>query len=149
MVETTPEVSRTVFVLNKILALQQYSLANYLVDAHPWLHYGDEKLVQIVRAIAEDQQRYFEQLGRWIVDHDGTILPGHYPLRFTAYNDVSLEYLWDRLIEDERHIVEQLEQLVPQLAGTGEPYELALQILGSEKAHLENLLEVAPASAAA
>lgn len=130
---------RTTAVLNRILALEQYSLANYLMDAHPWRYQGDEKLVAVVRAIAEDQQRYADQIGRWIVDHDGVILPSQYPMRFTAYNDVSIDFLMDRLVEDQRRLIDQLQQLVPQLAGSGEPYELAQQILGAEKAHLENL----------
>ncbi|GIW94192.1 MAG: hypothetical protein KatS3mg110_2233 [Pirellulaceae bacterium] len=141
--------AKTVALLNRIFALEQFSLANYLMDAHPWVHRGDERLVEVVRAIARDQQEYAEQVGRWIVEHEASLAPACYPMRYTAFNDVSIEFLMDRLVEEQRHIVEELERLVPELQGTGEPYELAQQILGSEKAHLENLQEALAAAEAA
>ncbi len=128
-------------IFNRLFALEQYSLANYLMDAHPWVHDGDQRLVQTVQAIARDQQFYAEQLGRWIVEHEASVAPACYPMRFTAYNDVSIEFLMNRLLDEQKHLVEEIERLVPELEDTEEPYELAQQILGSEKAHLENLRE--------
>lgn len=129
-------------VLNRILAMEQYSLANYLLEAPPWAHRGDEPLWEAVQHMADDQQHYAERIGTLIVEREGMVDSANYPMRFTALNDLALDYLASRLVEHQRILIAQLADCVAQLEGDPPAHELAQEVLGAEKGHLDTLLEL-------
>jgi hypothetical protein len=94
--------------------------------------------------VAAEQQQLADRIGQLIVDHDGALSMGQYPSRFTTLHDLSSRYLWQELIECQRHLVATIESLIPQLPGRGAAEALAQECLGVARAHLDSLLEDAP-----
>jgi hypothetical protein len=123
-------------ILNRLLALEEFSLANYLLYAPPWRAPGEEPLVELVRRIAAEQQAAAERIGDLLVSRYGFIEPSQFPAQFAAYNDLSLDYLLLRLIEHERLMIDEITRCAEQLAGDPEAQQLAEQILTNEKRHL-------------
>ena len=140
---------RSIEILNQILQIEEYSLANYLMDARPWMRDGDEPLAATIARLYEDRLESAKKISHLIVDRDGYIQPGSYPLDYTGLNDVSLDYLYPLLVDQQERIVARLEELTEQLRNDPEAYALAQEILGNERGHLENLREISqPAPAA-
>jgi bacterioferritin (cytochrome b1) len=126
-------------VLNRLLALQQYSLANYLLYANPWVPPGGERLLEAIRQIAANHQVQACRIGRLIVNRRGAIGPGHFPMRFTAYNDLALDYLAQRLLEQERELIDEVSRGVARLDDDPEARRLAEDVLASEERHFKML----------
>ena len=124
-------------VLNRILATLNRSLPQYLADADPWTQAGDEQAAQTLRRIVEDQRRDINRLAEYIIEHAAHVLPGQWPMEFTDLNFLSLDYLLQEIVRHQRQDVAQVERCVALLDNDSEARELAEEILGSEKAHLE------------
>ena len=129
-------------VLNRLLAVFQYSLASYLRYASPWTHPGDARLLKAVRQITAAHETYVERLGTLILKGRGQIEPGRFPTRFTAYNDLALDYLARRLVEHERELIEEITRSVPWLGVDSEARQLVEAILASERQHLRALTDL-------
>src|SRR5262245_41231800 len=128
-------------VLNRLLVVHYRALPMYLRDAPPWMQNPERanEARQILGAIAKDQQQVVDELGELLIDRNWPIQYGEYPLSFTAYHDLSLDFLLDRLIEHQRRDIARIEQCVAQLGHDPVGQALAERALGAAKAHLENL----------
>ncbi len=127
-------------VLNHLLDLERLSLANYLQYSQPWVGPDDQPLRETVERIAREEL----ECGRRIADlitlrKAGVNLSQGFPARYTAYNDVGLRHLLDRLIEDEERIIREVWAGVAELHGDAEAEALVAEILRSEQAHLKML----------
>ena len=127
-------------VLNRLLALEQYSLANYLLQASPWVRHGDEPLFETVRSIAADQEVAAARIAAILVQRHGYAESSQFPTRFPAYNYLAMNYLARKLIDEIARCVEQLD-------GDPEAKQLAEEVLASEKHHLGLLTRLAPPAA--
>src|SRR5690349_16330051 len=103
--------------LNRLLVLFQYSLASYLGYARPWAQAGNRPLLKAVRGITADHQAHAQRVGKMILDRRGKVEPGGFPTRFTAYNDLALDYLAGRLVEQQRRIVTEVAACASDLSG--------------------------------
>ena len=135
-------------VLNRLLILHHRSLPAYLSYAVPWLHRDNEAAQEVVQSIAADHRALVNRLGELILDGNGIVVYGGFPLRYTALHDLSLDYLVTRLIEFERQIIPQISECADQLRMTPAAQAVALEALGEAKAHLQSLEELAPRAAA-
>ena len=131
-------------VLNRLLANQCYSLVNYLSEAPPWTHPDNEQLVPVVLGIAHDQEHYAQRLAAAIDERDGGVDSGLFPLTFMSLNDLALDYLLARLIENQQRDIRAAEQCVAELVEDRLAWLLASEVLGSERAHLDILKEFLP-----
>jgi bacterioferritin (cytochrome b1) len=129
-------------VLNRLQAAFQYSLASYLHYARPWTHPGNARLLEVVRQITADHQAHARRVGGLILKRRGKIEPGRFPTRFTAYNDLALDYLARRLVEHERELIDEVARSVAWLGGDPEARQLGEAILASERQHLRTLTEL-------
>ncbi|HEX4148302.1 MAG TPA: hypothetical protein VHY20_04915 [Pirellulales bacterium] len=131
----------TVDLLNRLLVIEYRTLPLYLVDATPWTHPGDTKASVTLRSIVANQRGLSQRLAAAIMDRGGTVEAGDYPTEFTELNFLSLDYLLRELV---RYGKEQVARIAPiaQRITDGEARELALEVLGSEKAHVEMLQEL-------
>jgi hypothetical protein len=139
-------------VVNRLLVIDHRSLPMYLRDAPPWVGNNGQanEALQVLASIAKDQQRLVDELGEMLIDRNWPIIYGEYPLQFTAYHDLSLDFLLDRVIEHQRRDIARIEQCVAPLEHDPEGKAVAERALGSAKAHLENLLALkTPPSASA
>lgn len=133
---------RTVRLLNRLLQIEYRSLAMYLLDARPWTHPGGEKAEATLRHIIADQRHMAERIARLIGDLGGVIETGEYPMEFTDLNLLSIDYLMKELIRYQQHDLQRIERLTAQLSFDRQAHELAQEVLGMERAHLEALQEL-------
>jgi hypothetical protein len=68
-------------------------------------------------------------------------------MEFTDTNDLSLEYLVTQLIRYQRQDIAKIEHIVPTLEHHPAAHALALEALGSQRAHLDSLDELVKAAA--
>src|SRR5579884_585671 len=99
-------------VLNRLLGAFQYSLATYLGYARPWTHPGNALLLEAVRQVTADHEAHARRLGELILKRRGKVEAGRFPTRFTAYNDLALDYLARRLVEHERELIDEVARSV-------------------------------------
>jgi hypothetical protein len=135
-------------VLNRLLAAFQYSLASYLGYARPWTHAGNVRLLEAVRLMTADHQAHARRIGRLILERRGRLEHGRFPMRFTAYNDLALDYLARRLVEHERELIDEVARSVARLGGDPEARQLGEAILAVERQHLRTLTELVSPSVA-
>jgi hypothetical protein len=132
---------------NRLLATFQYSLPSYLGYARPWTHPGNARLLAAVGQMTADHEAHAGRIGELIRKRRGKIKPGRFPSRFTAYNDLALDYLARRLVEHERELIAEVARSVAWLGGHPEARQLGEAILPSERQHLRTLTElVSPSS---
>lgn len=138
-------------VLNRLLVLHHRSLPAYLDYASPTWDRGDGRAREVLQTIVAEQQQMADRLGEMIIEGDGSVQFGGFPLRFTAYHDLSFDYLLPQLIEHQQRHVAAIEEGVAQLASAPRAQSLAQEALEMAQQHLGLLeeLQQAPRSAPA
>jgi hypothetical protein len=130
-------------VLNRLLVLHHRSLPTYLGYASPWVQPGREAAAQTLQQIVAAHQRMVDRLGEAILEHRGTIEFGRFPFAFAALHDLSLDYLWSKLVAYQERAVAELQAAVDELRLAPVAQALAAEALGEAKGHLESLRELA------
>ena len=136
--------TQVIEILNRLLADQRFSLVNYLDDAQPWTHRGNEALLEAIHQMVEHHEQYAQRLANAIADRDGLVNSGTYPMSFPSLNDLALDYLLGRLIENQRRNIQLHERCVAELREDPQASRLAGELLGSDRAQLEMLMEFVP-----
>ncbi len=136
-------------VLNRLLTVLQRSLPTYLTYASPWTHKGDEQAVDVLRHIVDDQQRLAGRVADHILDEYGPVVLGDYPLDFPDTHDLAFDYLLGKLVICQKADVAKLEACVSEIMDDPTALALAEESLGSARAHLETLEELAAKAAKA
>jgi rubrerythrin len=123
-------------VLNRLLNLERFSLANYLQYARPVVRPGDEALRDAVGQIARDQAECARRIADAITRRKAGVQPSRsFPAKYTAYNDLDIRYLLGRLLEDEERMVREVWECLGELRGDPEAEQLAMEVLSREQAH--------------
>lgn len=130
-------------VLNRLYAILHRSLPMYLTYAVPWTHRGDERATDALQHIVDDQQQLSTRIAEHILEHYGPVDGGDYPLDFPDTNDLAFDYLVGKLVACQKRDTAAIERCVSQLMGDHEARALAEEALGSARAHLETLEELA------
>jgi hypothetical protein len=129
-------------VLNRLLVIHHRSLARYLSYASPtWLR-GDGPARKVLESIAVEQERFVDRMGEMIIENNGVVQFGSFPMSFTAYHDLSFEFLLDRLLESQVRAIDVMEACVAQLDEAPWVKSLAQEALGAARGHLELLEEL-------
>jgi len=128
--------------LNRLLVIHHRSLSMYVSDARPWVGNNGRatESLEVLAAIAKDHRQLVDEIGEMLIDRNWPIQYGEYPLQFTAYHDVSLDFLLERLTEHQRRDIAGIEHCADRLKQDPLAHAVAQRALGSAKAHLENLL---------
>jgi hypothetical protein len=134
-------------VLNRLLALHCRSLPTYLSYAAPWLHRGNEGAAATLKSVVADQQQISDRIGEAIVDNEGVVDYGEFPMDFTSYHDVSFDFLLDKLIDRQQAMVSEIEECVDELRLAPSYQALAQEALGMAKGHLDLFQELDTRSA--
>jgi hypothetical protein len=100
-----------------------------------------------LRSIVAGQRDLAQRLATAIMDRGGTVEPGDFPMEFTDLNFLSLDYLLKELARYGKQQVASIERIANRIVDR-EARELALEVLGAEKAHVEMLQELAGQPAA-
>jgi hypothetical protein len=129
--------------LNRLLTILYRSLPMYLTHASPWTRRGDERAIEVLHRIVDDQQQLSTRVARHIIEYYGRVELGDYPLDFPDTHDLAFDYLIGKLVTCQKGDVAALEQSVPQLQHDREAAALGEEALGFARAHLETLEELA------
>jgi len=133
----------TTEVLNRLVAIHNRSLPMYLSEAPPWTQRRDAAAREALMQIVADQKTMVDRLGQMILEKDGAVDLGEYPLDFTAKHDLSLEFLLGELVAHQRRDVAAIEECVRQLEHGSMARAVAQEALGEAKGHIESLQELA------
>ena len=139
----------TIDILNRLYVLHQRSLVMYLHYAPPnQLAQHPRAAVTLAQMVA-DQTRTADKLATLILQSNGLVDPGEFPMAFTGLHDLSLDYLVKLLIERQVKHVAACERLASALNMAPYAQAAAREAVGEAKGHLDNLQELAAAPAAA
>lgn len=133
--------------LNRLLAIQCCSLVNYLSEARPWTHPGNEILSEAMRSIVANHEHCSQRLAKAIEDRDGNVNSSSFPMTFTSLNDLALDYLLVMLTKDQQSNAQAAEQCMAELVEDPQAWSLAGEVVGNERAHLDIMKEFLPHTA--
>ncbi len=132
----------SVALLNRLLTIHGRSLPIYLVSAAPWFRHGRSGAAEVLQAIANDQQKTVDRVGELIVDEGGRLNLGHFPMQFTSYHDLSIDFLVTKMIERQQADIRQIEAVVAESESDSTVQAVAEEALGAAKGHLQSLQEL-------
>jgi hypothetical protein len=128
--------------LNRLLATLYRSLPMYLADAVPWVHPGDEHAKHVLNHIVADYRMYSGRIVELLTQRRQLLSFGEYPMVYTDTHDLSLDYLLNELVYYQKQDINAIERCMTELGGDGAGRNLAEEILGNAKGHLESLEEL-------
>ena len=129
-------------LLNRLFAIEYRSLAMYLSDACPWTRNGDEKAAAALANILADQRAMAVRIAELVDSRGANVSYGSFPMEYTDLNLLSLDFLLREMVAGQHRDIAEIEHIVAALAGDAEARDLASEILGAERAHLEMLEEL-------
>lgn len=129
-------------ILNRVLVVHNRSLPVYLQDAAPWYRHGEDDIKLTLDAIANDHHQIVDRIANLILDNSGTVELGEYPMVFTAYHDVSFDFLLPVLIDRQQRMIAYLEGCAEQLRLAPMARAVVEETIGMAKGHLEMLEEL-------
>lgn len=127
--------------LNRLLAIHCQSISNYLTQTSPWSAGPSDRSREALDHLVKDQQWLIDRIARYIDQLGGNPDPGH-RRDLTSLNDLSLDFLIQRVIESQHDDIHAIENCVESLEQDVEARGLAQQALGIAKGHLETLEEI-------
>lgn len=134
--------NNTIHVLNRLYKTHCRSLPTYLSFARPWALRGDERAKDTLAHIVDDQKSLVDRIGAFILENKGQIDSGEFPIQYTAYNDLSFDYLVKKMIASQKLDTAAIGECVDRLARLPAAKALAEECLGAAKGHLDTLVEL-------
>src|SRR4029079_17229031 len=132
----------SVEVLNRLLVLLDCSLARYLSFARPWVRRRYLLLDAVARRMSYEHEMFARRIARLIYDRRGAVQSCVFPMGFTSYNDLSLDFLAPRLLEHQRALVVTAEESAKQLDDDPEARRLVKKVMASLQCYAELLQEL-------
>jgi len=129
-------------LLNTLLVTHKRALPGYLSDAVPWSHRGNEAAMEVIEQIATAHGNMVDRFGRAVLDRDGDVAAGRFPLVFAEWHDLSVDFLLDQVIDRQRQEIDTIKRCVDAFENDEMGKALAEESLGEAKGHLESLLEL-------
>ena len=134
--------------LNRLLRIIYRSLPMYLVNTSPWTSQSDARAEAVLKQLVADAKRYSQKIAETILDRNGVIEMGSFPIEYADVHDLSLDFLIGEVIEAQSRDVVAIQRVVDALARDRAAKALAEEVLGNAKGHLESLEELNHAPAA-
>jgi len=131
-----------VIVLGRLLQTLCRSLPMYLQEAKPWTRRDEQPVEAALDHLAADQRTLAERVAEAILEHDGHPEMGHFPGDCATTNDLSVDFLLQKVIDHQRQDVATIKQCVDALAEAPLPKSLAEEIHGNAQGHLDILEEL-------
>ncbi len=117
-------------------------MPNYLSYAAPWTRNGDDKAAAALRRIVDEQQALANRVAEQVLEIGPTTV-GDYPVEYYDMHDLALDYLLRKLVEYQQRDIAKVERIVDQLQAHRPAAMLAEETLGTLRAQLETLEELA------
>ncbi len=142
LVITLMNATETNTLLNRLRIVHSRSLVAYLRYAAPWIRKDSHGVVDTLETMADEVQRTADRLGEMILSGGGEILPGEFPLEFTGFHDLSLDYLLGVLIQRQENDIATIQNCIEPLTIAPLAQALAEESLGAAKGNLDSLQEL-------
>jgi len=118
------------------------SLPVYLSYARPYQLRGDEAAAEALNSISQAQQEMADRLAALVVEEDGVVINGDFPIYFTGLHDLSYDYLVKEMITLQKREIASIEAAANDLRLAPMARALADEALGEAKGHLDVLVEL-------
>lgn len=128
------------YVLNEMMVLHGRALAVYLTYAEPWDGTSNHEGVDIIREIAESHLAYTDEVGEMLLGNDIEVYYGEFPIAYTGYHDLSIEFMLNKLVTSEKATIDRLLNTIER-AEDDLVRAVAERSLGASQAHLQELEE--------
>ncbi|GAB4130427.1 MAG: hypothetical protein Kow0040_08210 [Thermogutta sp.] len=127
----------------RMLTLTARSLPAYLHRARPWVPGRFADLWEAMQEIAEEHREFAAKAAEHIVRSGEVPDPGNYPDVYTAWHDLSLDFLADKMIRELRNGAAELESAAdPRLApAAAKSAESLRRLFLDEAERLQSLLD--------
>jgi hypothetical protein len=122
---------RNLAMLSQLAGLLDCSLARYLVNARPWVRRPYLLLGAITRRLATEHERHAGELVRLLHARRHNVNSLTYPMEFTYYNDLSLEYLAPRLLDHQQRLINFAKSVSTEFSSDFEVARILKKLLAS------------------
>ena len=127
------------------LLLHHYrSLPIFLTEAVPWTHRGDEQATNVLLDIVAGQRDLSNRIAAELEQRGWPLDMGEYPMDFLDLHFLSLDFLLQRLVENQQREVDAIARLSAEVNEDPVAHDLAQEALGAAKGYLESLTELMP-----
>lgn len=134
---------RSTRALQRLFALQEYSLARYAAQAQLYGGNDAHKSLAAINDIAKDQSIRASSIGKLIASRREPVEHHGFPLRFTGLNYVSADYVARLLLTRQPQLIAEVNACIAALIGDAEGRRLAREVLAGETANLTTLRSIA------
>ena len=128
--------------LMQLLVHQYRSLPMFLTEAVPWTHRGDTRATGVLMDIVKGQRELSNRIAAELEQRGWPLDMGEYPMEFLDLHFLSLDFLLQRLIENQQQEVDAIARLAAELDGDPVANDLTQEALGAAKGYLESLTEL-------
>jgi hypothetical protein len=129
-------------VLNELFGLLDCSLARYLVNARPWSRRPYLLLGAIARRLAVEHEHYAGEIARLLCARRENVQSHTYPMEFTYYNSLSLEYLAPRLLDHQERLIDAARNASDTLSDDYEARRITDKLVKSLRKYASLLAEL-------
>ncbi len=127
------------------LLLHHYrSLPIFLTEAVPWTHRGDERATSVLLDIVAGQRDLSNRIAAELEQRGWPLDMGEYPMDFLDLHFLSLDFLLQRLVDNQQREVDAIARLSAEVDEDPVAHDLAQEALGAAKGYLESLTELMP-----
>ena len=127
------------------LLLHHYrSLPIFLTEAVPWTHRGDDRATSVLLDIVAGQRDLSNRIAAELEQRGWPLDMGEYPMDFLDLHFLSLDFLLQRLIDNQQREVDAIARLSAEVDEDPVAHDLAQEALGAAKGYLESLTELMP-----
>jgi len=123
--------ARNLAMLSQLAGMLDYSLARYLLNARPWVRRPYLLLGAIARRLAIEHEHYAGEIVRLLHARSHNVNSHTYPMEFTYYNHLSLEYLAPRLLDHQHRLITFANAASTELSGDYEVERILKKLLAS------------------
>jgi hypothetical protein len=137
--------ARNQAILSQLAGMLDRSLARYLSHAHPWCRQPYLLLAAVTRKLSYDHERFAGAIVQLLHGRGENVNSHTFPMEFTYYNDLSLEYLAPKVLDEQRRLIALATAVAGNLAQDGdyEAHRLIEDLLATSREYaaiLEELL---------
>jgi hypothetical protein len=133
---------KSVAILNELFAKLDCSLALYLSYARPWVPRRNMLLEAVVRRLSYEHEVFASNIARLISDRRGSLDSCVFPMGFMSFNDLSLEYLAPRVLDDECGLIVTAEDCAERLKDDPEARRVVRKNVASLRRYAALLAEL-------
>ena len=106
--------------LSELASILDCSLVRYLFNSRPWRRRAYLTLADATRRLADEHGRYAGAIVGLLHQRRHSLGAFTFPMEFTSYNDLSLEYLAPRILDDQKRLAATAKEVFNELAEVGD-----------------------------